>query len=151
MGNLEGFNAHEVSPEVGFEPVPAGDYIMIITESLFKPTKAGDGEYLQCTLEVIDGEYKGRKVFARLNLKNKNDTAVRMARAELSAICHAVGCMQPKDSSELHGIPMLVTLNVIQRKDRPGEYSNEIKGYAQLEGHRRPAPDKPQDVAPWRA
>ena len=46
-----------------------------------KPTKTGNGQYLQLAFEIIEGEYKNRKVWARLNLENANADAVRIARA----------------------------------------------------------------------
>ena len=37
--------------------------------SEMKPTRDGYGEYLSLTLQVIEGQYENRLVFARLNLK----------------------------------------------------------------------------------
>lgn len=128
MANLNGFNAHEVDPSVGFDAVPAGRYLAVITESEMKPTKAGTGQYLQLTFQIIDGEYKGRLLWARLNLDNPSAMAVKIARAELSAICRAVGVMAPKDSLELHGLPIQITVGCKKRNDT-GEVTNEIRGY----------------------
>lgn len=122
------FNANEVEPSVGFEAIPAGKYQAVIVDSDMKPNKAGTGEYLQLEFEIIEGEYKGRKLWTRLNLNNPNADAVRMARADLSAICHAVNVPQPRDSVELHNLPLLVTVKC--RKTPDGEIVNDIKGYA---------------------
>lgn len=127
MGNLSGFDASKVKP-TSFEPLPAGWYTVVITESENKPTKAGTGSYLQLTLEVVDGEYKGRKLFERLNLENPNAQAVEIARGTLSAICHAVNVLTPRDSSELHNKPMQANVSLRRRADN-GEMTNEIKGY----------------------
>lgn len=128
MANLNGFNAAEVQPQESFEPIPVGDYTAMITDSEMKPTKNNLGEYLQLVFEILEGEYRGRKIFARLNLVNQNQTAVDIAQRELSAICHAVGVMQPQDSTDLHDKPM--TIGVKIRPGR-GEYgpSNEIGKY----------------------
>src|SRR5262245_3054907 len=99
---LNGFNANDVDPNFAFEAIPAGKYLAVITESEMKPTKAGVGQYLQFTFQVLEGEYKGRLVWSRLNLDNPNATTVKIARAELSAICRAIGVPAPKDSAELH-------------------------------------------------
>ena len=128
MANLNGFNATEVEPTSSFEPIPAGKYLAAITESEMKPTKNGSGSYLQMTFTIIEGEFKNRVLWARLNLNNPNATAVKIARSELSAICHAVGVMQPRDSVELHNIPLLITVKLKKREDT-GELTNEIKGY----------------------
>jgi hypothetical protein len=49
MADLRGFDANQVEPSSDFEPVPAGKYLAVITESEMKPTKAGTGHYLQLT------------------------------------------------------------------------------------------------------
>jgi len=96
MANLNGFDAHEVDPVVGFDPIPASKYLVVITESEMKPTKSGAGQYLQFTFQILEGKHKGRLLWARLNLDNANATTVKIARAELSAICRAVGVMAPR-------------------------------------------------------
>lgn len=125
------FNANEVEPSVGFEAIPAGKYQAVIVDSEMKSNRAGTGEYLQLEFEIIDGEYKNRKVWTRLNLNNPNPDAVRMARADLSAICHAVNVIQPGDSVELHNLPLTITVKC--RKTPDGDIVNEIKGYAAKE------------------
>jgi hypothetical protein len=129
LASLNNFDANEVDPSVALEPIPAGRYAAVITDSEFKPTKSGAGRYLQFTLQILDGEHKGRLVWARLNLENPNATTVKIARGELSAICRAVGVMQPRDSIELHNIPLEITVGLKKRDDN-GEFTNVIKGYA---------------------
>ena len=121
------FNANEVEPLSGFDPIPAGKYQAVITESEEKATKNGGGTYLQLTFEIIDGEYKGRKVWERLNLANPNAQAVAIARGRLSAICRAVGVMTPRDSIELHNLPLTITVRL--RKNQNDELINEVSGY----------------------
>jgi hypothetical protein len=149
MANLTGFNAHQVDPATEFEPLPAGKYLAVITESEMKPTKSGDGTYLQMTFQIIDGAYKNRLVWARLNLHNANATAVQIARAELSAICRAVGVMTPNDSVELHNRPLLITVKCKKRPDTD-EISNEIKGYAKPEAAVGQPQQAQSDTPPWR-
>lgn len=128
MANLNGFNATEVEPTSNFEPLPAGKYLAAITDSEMKPTKNGSGNYLQLTFTIIDGQYKNRVLWARLNLNNPNATAVKIAQSELSAICRATGVMQPRDSVELHNLPLVIVVKLKKREDT-GELTNEIKGY----------------------
>lgn len=123
------FDANTVEPATGFDPIPAGKYPAVIVESNMKPTKNGNGQYLELTFEIIDGDFKGRKVWARLNLENQNSTAVQIARSELSAICRAVGVMQPQDSIELHNLPLIITVRC-KKNPETDEITNEIKGYA---------------------
>ena len=151
MANLNGFDASQVEPSASFDPIPAGKYLAAITESEMKATKTGAGSYLQMTFTVLDGDYKNRVLWARLNLNNPNATAVKIARSELSAICHAVGVMQPRDSVELHNIPLLITVKVKKREDT-GELTNEIKGYepkAAAAGQPQQAPAS-DTTPPWK-
>lgn len=129
MANLGNFDATTVAPDPGREPLPAGKYKCVAIESEFKDTKDGSGKYLQFCFEVVDGEHKGRRVWDRLNLVNANSQAVDIARSSLSAICHAVGVMQPKDSSQLHNLPLTVK---VACKTYNGNVTNEVKGYEKL-------------------
>ncbi len=150
MPNLNGFNANEVEPTTSFEPLPAGKYVAAITDSEMKPTKSGTGSYLQLTFTILEGEYKNRIIWDRLNLTNPNATAVKIARSELSAICHAVGQMQPRDSVELHNLPLVITVKVKKREDT-GELTNEIKGYASKDAaDQQPQAAVTDSTPPWK-
>ncbi|MEO0513635.1 MAG: DUF669 domain-containing protein [Planctomycetota bacterium] len=129
MASLNGFNASDVDPTADFEAIPPGQYTAIITESENKPNKAGTGSYLQFTFQIVDGEHKGRLLWARLNLDNPSETAVKIARGQLSALCRAVNVLQPRDSLELHNIPLVIKVGV-KRRDDTGEFTNEVKGFA---------------------
>ncbi len=149
MADLSGFNANEVDPAVGFDPIPAGKYLAIITETEMKPTKAGTGQYLQLTFQVLEGEHKGRLVWARLNLDNPSEMAVKIARAELSAICRAVGVLAPKDSIELHNLPLTIKVGCKKRGDT-GEMTNEVKGYESKGSTDPVAAASVGSVPPWK-
>lgn len=132
MADLQGFDANEVEPTSDFEAIPAGKYVAVITESEKKPTKAGTGQYLQLTFQIIEGPHSNRILWARLNLDNPNATAVAIAKAELSAVCRAVGVMAPKDSVELHNLPLVIHVRC-RRRDDTGDITNEIRGYSRKE------------------
>lgn len=123
------FDANAIQPDTSFDPIPAGWYNAIIDESEMKPTRDGSGAYLALRFNIIDGQYAGRKVFTRLNLRNQNPVAQDIAQKQLSSICHAVNVMQIQDSSQLHALPMQIRVKVTN--DPTGQYdpSNEISGY----------------------
>lgn len=129
MADLGGvFDAENVAPLGDRSPIPAGKYRCVITKSDWKPTKAGSGRYLEFVFQIVDGEHNGRMVWSRLNLENPNQQAVQIARAELSSICRAVGKMKPRETTELHDIPLVVSVSVAKRSDT-GDPTNEVKGY----------------------
>lgn len=128
------FDATNVSPQAAFEILPAGWYTGYIVNSEMKPTKDGSGSYLNLELEIIAGQYAGRKAFDRLNINNANPKAVDIAYSTLSAICHATGVIQCADSEQLHGKPMQFKLSVAPASTDPAtgtqyEAKNEVKGY----------------------
>lgn len=139
-GNLSGFDANTVEPNAAFTPIPAGEYQAIISESEMKTTKDGQGKYLQLKLQILNGTYQNRTVFDRLNIVNKNETAVKIAKGTLSAICRAVNILTPNDSSELHSKPLTIVVKV--RNDQNGNPQNEVKGYKP----RHTAAQQPNDV-----
>lgn len=130
MANLAGFDASTVGDQEEFLIVPEGDYPMIIIASEMKATKNGNGEFLQLVLEIIDGPYKGSRVFDRLNLNNPNPQAVDIAQRALGAICKAVGIIKPTDSAELHNKPLVA--KVIIGADSRQRETNEIRRYEPL-------------------
>ena len=148
MADLSGFDANVVEPLAELEPLPAGKYVAVITDSEMKPNKAGTGSYLQLTIQVTEGDCKGRRVWTRLNLSNPNPRAVDMARAELSAICRAVGVMAPNDSEELHNLPLVIHVKCRKRPDT-GDITNEVGGYGPKDSLTQPTLPSSGD-APWK-
>lgn len=132
------FDARTVDPTSTFAPLPNGEYRCHITESEIKPTANRSGKYLQLVWEVLDGEFKGRKVWDRLNIENANSTAQDIARRALSAICHATGVLQLAQSQQLHHKPVMVKLVV--KQDAGYDARNEVKGYKAVEGAGIPLP-----------
>jgi len=138
------FNAEAIEPQSDFSPLPVGNYTVVITQSEMKPTKTGNGQYLQLTLQVVEGEYKNRLIFDRLNIQNPNSVAQQIAQKAFSSICRAVGVMHPKDSEELHDKPFSVKIGIRPASGEYGE-SNIVKGYSSLSS----SPVKKGSGKPW--
>ena len=150
MANLGDFDASRIDPIVSFEPIPAGKYLAMITASDIKPNKAGTGQYLELVFTIVDGQYKGQQLWTRLNLSHPNELAVKIAMAELSAICRAVGVLTPRDSVELHNLPLVLNVACKMRKDT-GDAINVIKGYERREAANGRAQQQSQaNTPPWR-
>lgn len=142
------FNAAEIEPAQSRDVLPAGKYVAIITQNETRPTKAGDGERLNFTFEIVEGDHKGRKVWAGLNIKNKNPDAEKIALRELSSICRAVGVMQPRGPEDLHDKPMEIDVKV-RAADEKYAASNEISGYRAISGA-QPVQAAAKPTAPWK-
>lgn len=132
MGAEMNFDANNVKPNSKPDPVPAGKYRVMITSSEVKPTANQKGKMLALEFVILDGDHKGRKLWDRLNVQHESKQAQDIAQGTLSAICHSVGVLQLKNSSQLHEIPLMAKVAV---KQNPGyDPINEIKGYEAVDG-----------------
>lgn len=126
-----GFDATQVKPDEGqMGPIPKGWYNAMIEKSEVAPTKDGSGTILKLTFKVLDGQYRDRKVFVNLNIRNANATAQNIALGQLSAICHAVGVLRADQSEQLHNLPMKIRVKV--RVQEGYEDSNDITAYKNI-------------------
>lgn len=151
--DLNGFNANNYEDFDSFPVIPAGEYLAAIVQSQEKPTKAGDGaSFLELKFQILEGEHEGHPLWTRLNLKNPSREASQIAHRELATICRAVNVLTPTDSSELHDLPLLVTVAVEKRADTGAE-TNRIKGYhPKTAGKSKvgtPVAAAKADKAPW--
>lgn len=151
MANIQGFDANAVEPNKSFGLIPNGEYQAMIVASEMLATKKGDGKYLKLEFDICDKEYENRKLWANLNVENPNETAVAIARGDLSAICRAVGVMTPADSEELHNRLLVIKVKS-KHSDYSGEQENYIAGYADASAPVAAAPqatEYPANKAPW--
>ncbi|MBF0140230.1 MAG: DUF669 domain-containing protein [Magnetococcales bacterium] len=155
MAQLGGtFDASQVDPSQPQELLPPGDYRVQVINSEMRATKAGTGQYLWLEMDVLDGVHVGRKVYDRINLVNPNQQAVEIAQRTLSAVCHATGRMQVRDSEELHFQPVIVKVavgktgynEVKSYKAIPNAFASRPVAAPVVQGFRPPAPPAP--VAP---
>lgn len=141
--NIDLTNTEAAKP---MEVIPPQWVVAVIDASEVKPTKKAQEAqaypsdenlankndcFLQLTFKIVEGEHKGRNVWSRLNIRNANEVAQRIAEEELAAICDAIG--HPRkvtDSVTLHGKAMRVKLDVEKQEGR--NPSNVIKGYEKL-------------------
>ena len=122
------FDATQVKPLGDYSPLPEGLYLVEITQSQEKRTKAGDGSYIELEYTVLDGEHKGSLHWDRLCKEHPSPKAVTRAKAALSAICYAIGIEGFRDTIELHHIPFQIQIR--HRTDESGRVSAEVVGYA---------------------
>jgi len=137
------FDANLVIPVGQNDPLPLGEYTVIITDSEINPTKKDKdkpaseqrNKYLQFVYEIVDGEYKGKKLWDRLNIMNETVTAQEIAKRSLSSICRSVGVIHPKETNELHNIPFVVKVGI---RAASGDFAatNTIKEYKRCDGRK---------------
>lgn len=149
MALLNFVDLSNVTERREYTPLPAGFYQMQVIDSLVKETKSGTGEYLELQMEIMDGEFAGRKYWERLNLWNQSEKAVDIAKQTYLGLLKAQGKATATGNSEdLHFVPMMVQIK-LQRNNKTGQLENIAvylsgeaaeKAFAQLSvGHKAPA------------
>jgi hypothetical protein len=73
----------------------------LIEKAVVKPTKKGDGHYIELMLSILEGPAKGRKLWDRINIANPNTTCAEIGLRQLSALARAIGVMMVSDTSML--------------------------------------------------
>lgn len=131
------------------EPVPAGRYSAMVTDSAIKATKAGDGEYIELTWEIVGGPHNNRKWWQMYQVKNKSEKAVSMAQADLSAICKAMGREGFDMTEDLHNHEIVVDLEIESQAGWSDKNRVPFMGYhAASAAAAAPAPAAPAPAAP---
>lgn len=149
------FNSATVEPMLArsFDPLPRGDYEMMIVKSDVKPTQAGTGHYIELEMHVLGGEHSGRRLWERLNVDNPNKTAQDISQALLASLCFAVGISEIGETEELHDKPFVAHVDL----DKKDPSRNRIMGYATAGAPApkaqapvsRPAAAAPANKKPW--
>ena len=140
MAKLPGaFNADEHEELGDFSAIPAGEYHVKVKDSEMARNGKDTGDLLKFKFEIQDGEYKGRILFANLNITHNNPTAQEIAEKTLATICKAVGLVSIEDTEELHGCELMAK---VIKKPASAQYAegNEIKNYSAIEGVAQPKP-----------
>jgi hypothetical protein len=124
MSLISGFNA-STTPTSSAIPEKT-QAVCLVTELEDAESKNSPGNWmLAATIEIVEGEYKGMKVFTNYNLQNSNPTAERIGRAQLAGLCTAIGVIEPKSNSELLNKPFRATFG------KPQEFNGELQSRIQ--------------------
>ena len=139
------FNAGDYDPTDEFAPIPAGEYVVMITEGNVDYTSKG-GQMVKLTYTVMDGEFQGRKLWSQHNIVNRSPKAEEIGRKEISRIAHAIGQPKLNDTDEL--VNKVMRVSVIIKQDPGYNPRNEIKkwesqGQAMATPQRQAAPQQP--------
>ena len=128
------FDASTVAPSQGIQAVPAGMYKVVIDEITKEPvSRSTPDNPLWCfslKLKILDGQYAGRFLFHRLNIGlTDKPKAMEIAYGELSAIQHAVDCIQMQDTDQLLNRPMEVRVAYRPAREVTDPQTQEKKSY----------------------
>jgi uncharacterized protein DUF669 len=112
-------SAHEGTGDL--ECMPAGWYLAQIVENEVRDAANGNGTYLLAVFEILEGEYRGHKVYQNVTLQNQSQQAVEIGQRLLTDIYTAVGITTPtKDIHVMLFKPVKARLGI--KRDKDGVY-----------------------------
>jgi hypothetical protein len=145
MARIDFSNAGE---QQSFDPVPDGTIVALLThlkaggygdDGILTRSNSSESYYLSCESTVINGTYKGRKVWHTLMIKGADghsghDQAVDIARKSIKAMLESARGVRPDDKSsaankarsinsyvDLDGLQFIAKLKIIPaQKDEAG-------------------------------
>jgi hypothetical protein len=125
MADLGGLFDPSTIPEDerSFDVLPVGTYKMQVVDSEVLDNSAGTGQFLKLTIEIVEGEYAGRKVWEQLNIRNPSAQAQQIAQRALADLFFATGTPASRNSDVLHFKPFLGKVTVV--KDKNGQYPDK--------------------------
>jgi hypothetical protein len=95
-------------------------FLAVIVHSEVQPVGSKGDQDLELTFEVIRGPSKGRRIRQRITLWSHDMNRCTNGRAKLGILCRALGGVDPSDSAELHGMPLILRLTRKRgSEDRP--------------------------------
>lgn len=128
----------------GYEVYPAGLYNAVMIAASKKPTRDGNGAFIECVYQFIDGDYSGKKFTSRMNLWNANSQAVDIAKRELKSLRAAIGLTDQTSSlAEFVNKPLVLNIGAKARKDDPTKAENNLVSIEPYSG----APSQVSQVA----
>ena len=154
--DLSDITDEELGQTGAWKAWPAAWYRMMIDNTDYLPTKAGDGKCLHLTLLCLDqGPYFNKTMRDFLTLEHPNDDTRKIARVVLKQIAIAVGFSDPnnvEDSDQLVGKAMMVRVYVQKARDEKygdadgnqnqiGEYMH-VDTYVQKHGGKEAQPTR---------
>ena len=112
-----------------FKPIEPGQYPAMIVEAGEKTSLTTGSTYAYVKIEIVDGAYKGRKIFDNMFRNSTNEKAVTIAKKKLHAICTSLGIVELKDPNAMLYKP----LNINVALDRQDPSKNIVMGYGARE------------------
>ena len=123
-----------------FEALPSAWYPIQMIEGLETPSSKNKANtYYAAIFEVVDGPFKGRRLFTNFNFVNTNEKAVEIAYDHLDQIMSAVGVLKITDMSQLFNKPLMGKVKLVPAEMEDDGVSikydpkNELKAYKPLE------------------
>lgn len=137
MANLNSAYDPNAEASQDFGAIPAAEYLFQIVDS---EVKDADGKIeIELVHEVMEGQFKGRRVWVYLKTVHPNETTMKIANSNFTAIREATGVLNPTDTQQLHYKPFVSRVEFIPAGTVKKNYtykrdSNEIRSWKKATG-----------------
>ena len=91
IGQTKVSKSSKASERAQFTPLPKGTYMVVLQTVEEKPTKAGNGTYLDTTFVVNEGTHKNRLIFHKFIVDHPNPNAVKIGTEQLEKFLKCAG------------------------------------------------------------
>lgn len=123
------FNGADV-PDNEFEPIPAGDWLMMCHGAEYKASKSGKGKFIKIDLTVVDeSNVAGRKLSSIFNIEHINPKVQQIGKGQFKAFLKAIAARDSLQSEQQ--LKYLIGKQVIGRvaltKGSDGDDQNKVK------------------------
>lgn len=149
MALLNGqFDASQIQP-TDRSLIPAANYKAVIKNSTVNENSNGSGHHLNLEIEIIEGQFAGRKVWENLNCWHASEKTSQIAWATLSAIARAVNVLQFNDTAALHDLPLMVRITQKNGQNAAADFKPiETTGHQPSPGRAYAQTNQPGQQAP---
>ncbi len=137
-----GFDTNTVKPQGDFDLIPPDKYPVIIDKVEVLQTRKQDGYYLKVCMTILDGPYRNRKLWPKIQIQNPSQQCVEIGLRTLSALGKATGVTYVSDENQFLGKTCMAHVKV---KDE----QNEIRTYSAMDRPpSNPGPHETQYAVP---
>jgi len=131
-----------------FDVLPAGLYVVEVEKTERAKSRAGD-PMLKLQLNVVEGEFEGRKLFDQIVFRHSNPKAEKIGLQRLKMLKVAVGKPDLRAEHDLWNVPILAKVKI--RKDTSEDQrfgdQNNITAYKPVDEQAAAAAPKPSRSA----
>jgi hypothetical protein len=113
-----------------YELLPKGKYVAEAIHASLATTKNGQGQILNLTMDIKEGEYAGRQVYPRMIVQHTSEKAMKFGRQKVKDLCVACGITEKVTDLEvfLHK-PIVIQVGVEKSKDDQYDDKNVVKRF----------------------
>ena len=140
-GGKVNWNAGDYEEGGNFEVLPKGRYLGMIVDSEEKQTKDKKGTYFEFEFDVVSpSSFKGRKLWARLNVHNPSEVAQRIGREQFNSLCAAAEMDKAKIDTtlKLHNKIVVLIVDIEQNQENKRD-ANRVTGFLKTTADARKA------------